>query len=110
MQQQRYPINTGARNYEEKQPVLFQPIPVLDDSTVLRMPLVRTTAGAATCAPGRLLVIGGAPETSMCSAEVREGYMSSDGKHPNMLFMRFMTYKGCLFSNALIFWMSLEVP
>ena len=74
------PDQCRARKAEEKQPVLFQPIPVLDDSTVLRMPLVRTTAGAATCAPGRLLVIGGAPETSMCSAEVREGYMSSDGE------------------------------
>lgn len=62
-----------ARKDEKKPPVLFQPIPLLDDSTLLRMPLVRTTAGAATCAPGRLLVIGGAPETSMCSAEVREG-------------------------------------
>ena len=68
---------------------------MIDDSTVLGMPFVRTTAGAATCAPGRLLVIGGAPEPSMCSAEVREGSMAaSDGKHPNMSFV---TYKGCLF-------------
>lgn len=45
----------------------------------LRTP--RTTAGAATCAPGRLLVIGGAPETSMCSAEVYRVQMPEASEH-----------------------------